>query len=148
MRFCKGCRVRCEENPRENRILGENGLINAMNGKLCLLFALIGISLAVKIDQEVEWQQWKTKYSRSYVGEAEESVRKLVWQDNWLFVKKHNSENHTFTVELNEFADLVRKKSNSHSPRHSLTTWLSIAMPGWVDCRDAFTGLVTGSVLF
>ena len=79
-----------------------------MNGKLCLLFVLVGISLAAKIDQEVEWQEWKTKYSKSYVDEAEESVRKLVWQHNWLFVMKHNSENHTFTVETNEFADLVR----------------------------------------
>ena len=42
-----------------------------------------------------------------YLDEAEESVRKLVWQDNWLFVKKHNSQVRTFTVETNQFADLV-----------------------------------------
>lgn len=73
-----------------------------------ILFALIGFTLAVKIDQEVEWQQWKSKHSKSYADEAEESVRKLIWQDNYLFVQKHNSEDHTFTVETNEFADLVR----------------------------------------
>ena len=75
--------------------------------ELHLLFILVGISLAVKIDQEVEWQQWKTKYSKSYFDEAEESVHKFVWQDNWLFVRRHNLENHTFTVEMNGFADLV-----------------------------------------
>ena len=74
--------------------------------KIYLLFALIGFTFAVK---EAEWQQWKTKHSKSYADEAEESVRKLIWQDNYLFVQKHNSENHTFTVETNEFADLVRR---------------------------------------
>jgi len=71
--------------------------------KTFILFALIGLSFAL----EVEWQQWKTKHSKSYADEAEESVRKLIWQDNYLFVQKHNSENHTFTVETNEYADLV-----------------------------------------
>ncbi|XP_065897864.1 digestive cysteine proteinase 2-like isoform X2 [Dysidea avara] len=75
--------------------------------KIYLLFALIGFTFAVK---EVEWQQWKTKHSKSYADEAEESVRKLIWQDNYLFVQKHNSENHTFTVETNEFADLTAEE--------------------------------------
>jgi len=79
-----------------------------MAKRVIVLFTLLGISCTVKSNQELEWQQWKTKYSKSYVDEAEESVRKLIWQDNWLFVKKHNSENHTFTVEINKFADLVR----------------------------------------
>ena len=73
--------------------------------KFSILFALIGVSFAASLD--VEWQQWKTKYAKTYADEAEESVRRLVWLDNWQFVQKHNSENHTFTVETNEFADLV-----------------------------------------
>ena len=73
--------------------------------KFSILFALIGVSFAASLD--VEWQQWKTKYTKSYADDAEESVRRLVWLDNWQFVQKHNSENHTFTVETNEFADLV-----------------------------------------
>lgn len=72
--------------------------------KLSIFFAFIGLTFAF---EEVEWQQWKTKHSKLYADEAEESVRKLIWQDNYLFVQKHNSENHTFTVETNEFADLV-----------------------------------------
>lgn len=73
--------------------------------KLTILLTLIGVSFAAQLD--VEWQQWKTKYAKTYVDDAEESVRKLVWLDNWQFVQKHNSENHTFTVETNGFADLV-----------------------------------------
>ena len=73
--------------------------------KLYILLALIGVSFAAQLD--VEWQQWKTRYAKVYADEAEESVRKLVWLDNWQFVQKHNAENHTFTVETNGFADLV-----------------------------------------
>ena len=73
--------------------------------KLSILFALVGFTFAAQLD--VEWQQWKAKYGKTYLGDAEESVRQLVWLDNWQFVQKHNSENHTFTVETNQFADLV-----------------------------------------
>ena len=73
--------------------------------KLSIFFALIGLSFAAHLD--MEWQQWKTKYGKTYLDDAEESVRKLVWLDNWQFVQKHNSEKHTFTVETNQFADLV-----------------------------------------
>lgn len=72
--------------------------------KLCILLALIGASFA---QLDAEWQQWKTRYGKAYVDDAEESVRKLVWLDNWKFVQKHNSEKHSFTVETNQFADLV-----------------------------------------
>ena len=73
--------------------------------KLSILFALVGFTFAAQLD--VEWQQWKAKYGKTYLDDAEESVRQLVWQDSWQFVQKHNSENHTFTVETNQFADLV-----------------------------------------
>lgn len=79
--------------------------------KLCILFALIAVSFAVQLDEE--WQQWKKNYAKTYADEAEESVRKLVWLDNWKFVQKHNSENHTFTVETNQFADLVSSPAGS-----------------------------------
>ena len=80
--------------------------------KFSILLALIGVSFASKLD--VEWQQWKAKYGKTYQVDAEESVRKLIWLDNWKFVQKHNSENHTFTVETNEFADLVAKLYSSY----------------------------------
>ena len=73
--------------------------------KLSILLALIGISFAAQLD--VEWQQWKAKYGKVYQDDAEESVRKLIWLDSWKFVQKHNSENHSFTVKINRFADLV-----------------------------------------
>lgn len=73
--------------------------------KLSILIALIGVTFAAPMD--AEWQQWKTKYDKTYKNEVEESERKLIWMDSWKFVQKHNSENHSFTVDTNQFADLV-----------------------------------------
>ena len=74
--------------------------------KLLLLFAvLIGASLSTNLDDE--WGKWKSLYSKVYDDEAAESVRRIVWESNWRFVQQHNSEGHSYEVEMNEFADLV-----------------------------------------
>ena len=74
--------------------------------KLLLFFAaVIGVSFSVNLDDE--WGNWKSFYAKAYDDEAQESVRRLVWEDNWRFVQRHNSEGHTYEVEMNEFADLV-----------------------------------------
>ena len=74
--------------------------------KLLLFFAaVIGVSFSVNLDDE--WGNWKSFYAKVYDDEAQESVRRLVWEDNWRFVQRHNSEGHTYEVEMNEFADLV-----------------------------------------
>lgn len=74
--------------------------------KLLVLFAaVIGVCFAVTLDDE--WASWKSRYGKVYEDEATESVRRLVWEDNWKFVQQHNSEGHSYEVEMNEFADLV-----------------------------------------
>ena len=74
--------------------------------KLLLIFAaIIGASFSVDLDDE--WRRWKSQYAKGYDDEATESVRRLVWEDNWRFVQQHNSEGHSYEVEMNEFADLV-----------------------------------------
>ena len=42
-----------------------------------------------------------------YEATDSESVHRLVWENNWRFVQQHNSEGHSFEVEMNKFADLV-----------------------------------------
>ena len=81
---------------------------------LLLLFpAIIGVTFSATLDDE--WGRWKSLYSKVYDDEATESVRRLVWQDNWQFVQQHNSEGHSFEVEMNEFADLVSLDPSCHS---------------------------------
>ena len=70
-----------------------------------LLTAIIGVVFSTTLDDE--WEFWKIKYNKQYEDEAAESVRRLVWENNWRFVQQHNSEGHSYEVEMNEFADLV-----------------------------------------
>jgi len=78
--------------------------------KVLLLFAaIIGLSFSTTLDDE--WVTWKSTYAKVYDDEAMESVRRLVWENNWQFVQQHNSEGHSYEVEMNEFADLVSNGS-------------------------------------
>lgn len=70
-----------------------------------LLTAIIGVVLSTTLDDE--WELWKSKYNKEYEDEAAESVRRLVWENNLQFVQQHNSEDHSYEVEMNEFSDLV-----------------------------------------
>ena len=82
---------------------------------LIILAAVIGVTFSATVTLEEEWAGWKLQYTKSYEDEAIESVRRLVWEDNWRFVQQHNGEGHSFEVEMNEFADLV---SNAFSHQH------------------------------
>lgn len=78
--------------------------------KLLLFSAVVStvsLSLAFSSTLDDEWGRWKSQYAKVYDDEATESVRRLVWEDNWRFVQQHNSEGHSYEVEMNEFADLV-----------------------------------------
>ena len=77
---------------------------------LLLFFAFIAASLSANLDDE--WGKWKSLYSKVYDDEAAESVRRLVWEDNWRFVQQHNSDGHSYEVEMHEFADLVSRTSH------------------------------------
>ena len=73
-----------------------------------LLTAIIGVAFSTTLDDE--WELWKIKYNKQYEDEAAESVRRLVWQDNWRFVQQHNSEGLSYEIEMNEFSDLVSSR--------------------------------------
>lgn len=75
--------------------------------KLLLFSAVIGVCLSSTTWLDDEWETWKSLYSKVYNDEATESARRLVWEKNWRFVLQHNSEGHSFEVEMNKFADLT-----------------------------------------
>ena len=75
--------------------------------KLLLLTAFISVCLSSRTILDDEWEKWKSLYSKVYDDEAAESIRRVVWESNWRFVQRHNSEGHSFQVEMNKFADLV-----------------------------------------
>jgi len=78
---------------------------------LCLLL-LVGAATAFV--ERGEWQAFKDKHGKSYANIMEEVHRMKVYSDNKAYVEKHMKEHaegkHTFTVELNKFADLTTEE--------------------------------------
>jgi hypothetical protein len=91
----------------------------AVVGFLSLLAALAGIGYHVMdikhFDVSAEytkyqaWEEWKAKYGKSYEFQ-ELPLKYAVFSTNYDFIQKHNSENHKYTVGLNEFADLTQQE--------------------------------------
>ena len=69
---------------------------------LCLAVAALGATL------DTQWFSWKAQHSKTYSDQDEEDARRLVWHDNLKKIVEHNNANKTYTLALNEFADLVR----------------------------------------
>merc|ERR1711998_347317 len=75
--------------------------------------AIIGFAAAGPLgDSEYEtlWTQFKADHSKSYATTEEHSARFSVFKDNVDFIMSHNSrsEEHGFTVGINQFADMTR----------------------------------------
>ncbi|XP_036044697.1 cathepsin R-like isoform X2 [Onychomys torridus] len=84
---------------------------------LCLEVASGVLALDSRLD--VEWQEWKMKYEKSY--SMEEELKRSIWEKNLEMIKRHNGENglgkNGFTMEMNGFGDMTveefRKKMNN-----------------------------------
>ena len=55
-----------------------------------------------------QWQQWKREHKKLFATEEEESRRFGIWKNNLAAIEEHNGQNHSFTLEMNHFGDLVR----------------------------------------
>ncbi|XP_028640025.1 cathepsin Q-like [Grammomys surdaster] len=75
---------------------------------LCL-GVVSGVS-AFDLSLDVEWEEWKIKYEKSYTPE-EDVLKRAVWEENVKKIKMHNMENslgkNTYTMEINYFADMT-----------------------------------------
>lgn len=47
------------------------------------------------------------KYNRNFKTPEEEAERKAIFVDTLLRIEKHNSEGHSWTMGVNQFADMV-----------------------------------------
>ena len=56
---------------------------------------------------EEEWQGWKERHLKVYSTQDEEDSRLSIWRENYQKIIEHNMANHSFTLGLNEFADMV-----------------------------------------
>jgi len=83
--------------------------------KLLVVTLLIAVtySQAALLFQQ-EWGSWKDYHGKTYSTNIEEARRQMAWQDNLMYVTKHNMEaaqgKHTYTVDMNQFADLTNQE--------------------------------------
>lgn len=61
----------------------------------------------VLISPWLQWHSWKSAHGKFYVDSNEESERRLIWTENYGLITQHNNANRSFSLGLNEFADMV-----------------------------------------
>merc|ERR1711926_54408 len=66
------------------------------------------------LDLDSEWESFKIKYGKNLLTGQEHDIRKNIFAANLKFIEKHNAEHalglHTFTVGINQFADLTNEE--------------------------------------
>jgi len=69
-------------------------------------FPITNIDVALNED----WEDYKIKFNKNYEF-VDEIKRRIIWEQNLKYIEKHNLEynlgKHTFTLGLNQFADLT-----------------------------------------
>ncbi|KAJ0025514.1 hypothetical protein Pint_08729 [Pistacia integerrima] len=68
-----------------------------------------------RTDDEVMaiYETWLVKHGKAYNGLGEKEKRFEIFKDNLRFIDEHNSENRTYKVGLNRFADLTNEEYRS-----------------------------------
>ena len=54
-----------------------------------------------------KWHSWKERHKKLYSTVREEEDRKQTWLTNVREILRHNSGNHTFVMQPNQFCDMV-----------------------------------------
>jgi cathepsin L len=69
-----------------------------------------------------QWQLFKERFNKTYHTQWEKQ-RRLIWESNKMFIDKHNEEYekgfHTFTLGINQFADMTLSEFQSNHLLHS-----------------------------
>ena len=103
--FCVDKKLQEKEREKErvleqSRVSKRNEYYNIFSDNL----DCVGISTALATSDD----KWKLYYGKQYSGTDEELNRKQIWISNYKLIQSHNMANHSFKLELNHFADLVR----------------------------------------
>lgn len=79
----------------------------------CIVAAVFAVALslpclAIARTLSEEWHSWKTRHEKVYVDSSDENVRRQIWIQNRARIEAHNHGNRSFSLALNQFADMVR----------------------------------------
>ncbi|KAI8019591.1 Oryzain alpha chain [Camellia lanceoleosa] len=91
-----------------------------------ILLILLFASLSYAIDNHIQkssprsddevmglYEEWLVKHGKAYNSLGEKDKRFEIFKDNLKFVDEHNSENRTYKVGMNRFADLTNGEYRS-----------------------------------
>ena len=84
-----------------------------MAAAFVVAFTLCLPSLSAARTLSEEWHSWKTRHEKVYVDRGEENVRQQIWIQNRARISAHNRGNTSFTLALNQFADMVSTAKNT-----------------------------------
>jgi len=96
--------------------MGINAEYMGVNNPTMKFLVVLAIALAAvqAFDLDTEWEHFKIKYGRNLLTGQEHDARKNIFANNLKFIEKHNAEHalglHTYTVGINQFADLTNEE--------------------------------------
>merc|ERR1711953_1643523 len=88
------------------------------------------------------WEMFKMRFGKEYASEDVHAKRQKAFFRNLEIIKKHNSEGHSFTLGVNQFADLTADEfaeqylSPFQRTRKEKTKWLNVTTEASVDWRE------------
>lgn len=79
---------------------------------IALVLCCISVFVASNADQGLtsvneKWQVWKEDHGKRFITEQEEMKRLEIWTNNLATIEEHNRQNHSYTLAMNHFGDLV-----------------------------------------
>ncbi|XP_029437301.1 cathepsin K-like [Rhinatrema bivittatum] len=81
---------------------------------LVLLLPVVLAGLLPDASLDSQWEEWKTTYNKQYESEDEELTRRLNWEKRLQEVNTHNQEHaegkHSYTMAMNQFADMATEE--------------------------------------
>ena len=74
---------------------------------LCCSTLLVVSASVHGFNLEGRWQSWKEEHGKLFSSEKEEMERLKIWMRNVAIIEEHNAQNHSFTLGMNRFGDMV-----------------------------------------
>jgi cathepsin L len=119
---------------------------------LAVLALAFSCTLALDVGLNQHFKLWKEINNKRY-SDAEENVRRAIWESNLKIVRNHNLEAdlgvHTFTLGMNKYADMTisefvkvmngynaTARVQGNQDRHTFTFNPSLKLPDTVDWRQ------------
>ncbi len=87
--------------------------------------------------KQMMFTNWMRQHQRSY-SYSDFQTRYSIWKSNLDFVTKHNSEEHSYTVGMNQFADLTNEEFAS--------TYFGFRMPAGAQVEPVYEPTVPGAL--